>query len=211
MAREIRDTDVRRAAGETEGGSRARTPAGTFRSLLACFNFVVFAAAATAGILVYFPHDRAPAAGGVEGVNVEKVLKDALDENIAEVTLDEDAVNDYLAETLLPNDTGIVGALVRHGRVWLRFRDGRATLCLERSVLGHRSSIEVHIEVNARDRGHSLILTGGRFGQVPVPAGLVHMVVPVLEALRTTYQKEIEYLVAAKLITFAEGKMIVSY
>jgi hypothetical protein len=206
MAREITG-DEKTSEPESECPAPMRPRRGV--SILAFFNLVVYALAAVAGGLVYLPGADGPS-GKVSSGDILGTIRDADAEALTEVELTEEMINGLLQRTLIANDTGAVGDLVRHGRVWVYLHEGRAEIFMEKRILAHVSTVSIEVELDPTGTSRTLTVTGGRFGRLPVPSGSLRLVLPAFASLKDAYAKEIAAILSAKKVTFAPGKVILS-
>ncbi len=206
MAREITGDDK-----DSERGSEPPSPKRRRKgvSLLGFFNLVVYASAFVVGVLIYLPGADFPPAGASDA-DILEVIKDADAEALTEVELTEAMINGLLQRTLTAHDTGPVSEFVRHGRVWIYLHENRAEIVMERRVVGHSSTIAIEVELEATGRARTLTVTKGRFGRLPVPSGVLRLVLPAFASLKAAYAEEIAAILSSKKITFAPGKMILS-
>jgi len=186
-----------------------------------CFSKLLFlillAAMCGLGTAVYFvtqPQDlsdlggHGPAVKATPVRNMKAVLQNAIDRNYA-VTLSEAEINQWLAETLVMKQGGLLGKDIKLEHFWVRLEEGRAELIMERSVFGKPFTLSMYFKVDKEQSGKEIITTfnpsggrflkdydfpqkGGRLGQLVVPQGFLHLVLPSYAKVAELFANETE-------------------
>lgn len=140
--------------------------------------------------------------------DLKTVLQNAVTRRYA-VTLTETELNQWLGRTLVAKQGGCLAGQVTFERVWVRLEDGRAEVVMERKILGLPFTVSMYLQVEQTE-GPKGVFTevllhggpyfqsnlplpprGGRFGQLVVPQGFLHLVVPAYERLAALFGDEI--------------------
>ncbi len=186
-----------------------------------CFSKLLFlillAAMGGLGSAVYFVTQAqdltdlggyGPAVKATPPRDMEEVLRNAIDRNYA-VTLSEAEINLWLAKTLAMKQGGFLADQVKLEHFWVRLEEGRAELIMERSILGKPFTLSMYFKVDKEQSGKEIITTfnptggrfladydfpqkGGRLGQLVVPQGFLHLVIPSYEKVAALFTDEIE-------------------
>lgn len=149
---------------------------------------------------------RGPAVKATPVRNLRMVLQSAIDRNYA-VTLSEAEINQWLAETLVMKQGGLLGESIKLEHFWVRLEKGRAELIMERSILGKPFTVSMYFTVEKEQSGKEILTTfnpsggpflkdydfpvkGGRLGQLVVPQGFLHLVLPSYEKVAALFTVE---------------------
>lgn len=149
-----------------------------------------------------------PAAKASQVRDMKSVLKNAIDRNYP-VTLSEAEINQWLRETLTMKQGGILGEQFKLERFWVRLQQGQAELIMERSIFGKSLTVSMFFKVDKEARGKEVITTfnpsggpmisgyefpqkGGRLGQLVVPQGFLHLMMPAYQKVGDLFKTEIE-------------------
>ena len=139
--------------------------------------------------------------------DLEQVLKKALDGKY-QVTLTEEEINLWLADTLKLEQRGLLADHVKMGRVLVRLHDGVAEIIIERMVFGRRATQSMFVQFEQTKGGgglrtelilhdgpfHSAIpyfRRGGRYGSLLVPQGYLYLVQPAYAELANVCREEL--------------------
>jgi hypothetical protein len=140
--------------------------------------------------------------------DMKAVLQNAIDRNYA-VTLSEAEINQWIASTLEMRQGGLLAKDIKLEHFRIRLEDGRAELILVRSVFGHPFTVSMYFQVDKEQAGREIITTfnpsggrflkdyelplkGGRLGQLVVPQGFLHLLIPAFSKIAELYQEETE-------------------
>ncbi|MES2657336.1 MAG: hypothetical protein V4689_01900 [Verrucomicrobiota bacterium] len=186
-----------------------------------CFSKLLFlillAAMGGLGTAVYFVTQAqdlsdlggyGPANKATQVRDMKAVLQSAIDRNYA-VTLSEAEINQWLASTLVMKQGGLLAEQVKLERFWVRLEEGRAELIMERSVFGKPFTISMYFRVEKEQSGTKIMTTfnpaggpfhkdyefpqkGGRLGQLVVPQGFLHLVMPSYKKVAELFTAETE-------------------
>lgn len=194
--------------------SNSRSGGGCFSKLLFLILLMAMGGLGTAVFFVTQAQDlsdiggHGPAVKATPVRNMKAVLQNAIDRNYA-VTLSEAEINQWLAETLVMKQGGLLGKDIKLERFLVRLEEGRAELIMERSVFGRPFTISMYFKVDKEQSGKEIITTfnptggrflseydfpqkGGRLGQLVVPQGFLHLVLPSYEKLADLFATETE-------------------
>ena len=136
------------------------------------------------------------------------VLQSAIDRNYA-VTLSEAEINQWLAANLVMKQGGFLSEQIKLERFWVRLEEGHAELIMERSVFGKPFTMSMYFHVDKEQSGKEIItsfypsggpflkdyefpLKGGRLGQLVVPQGFLHLVLPAYSKVAALFAPETE-------------------
>lgn len=149
-----------------------------------------------------------PAAALALRKDIKTTLQNSLDRGY-EVTLSEEDINGYLSRTLAAKQNGLLGRSVTLDGAWVRLEDGRVEIVLERRIFGHPLTISSYVQISQTVSPTGTTCTegvlhggpylkdiplnrGGRFGQLVVPQGFLHLVLPAFAGLAEAYKPEID-------------------
>ncbi len=149
-----------------------------------------------------------PAAALAQRRDIKTTLQSSLDRNF-EVILSEEDINGYLSRTLASKQGGLLGKNVTLDGAWIRLEEGRVEIVLERRIFGHPLTISSYVQISQSVSPAGTASTegvlhggpylkeiplnrGGRFGQLVVPQGFLHLVLPSFGKLAEAYQSEID-------------------
>ncbi len=136
------------------------------------------------------------------------VLRNAIDRDYA-ITLSEAEINQWLASTLELRQVGVLAKNVTLDHFRVRLEDDRAELILVRTVFGKPFTVSMYFQVEKEQSGREIITTfnpsggrflkdyefprkGGRLGQLVVPQGFLHLLMPSFTKIAALYQEETE-------------------
>lgn len=211
-----------------------RSGGGCFSKLL---FFILFGATAALGTAVYFvvqPQNLADLKGSTPSAKItpsrdlKQVLQNAVDKAVANrgyaVTFSEAELNDWLARTIMPKQGGLLGAAVTLDRVWIRLEEGRAELIMARTVLGRPFTVSMYFQVEKMEDIAGPFLSiqpdggpyhkdyprpprGGRFGQLVVPQGFLHLIRPAYQKLGAIFPEETELFAKMTKVKIEKGSL----
>lgn len=207
--------------------TKSKSGGGCFSKLL---MLILLAAAFGLGAAIFYaikPQDLADLATTkpLPERDMKVVLQNSIDRGY-ELTLSEAELNQWLARTLVAKQGGFLEGKVTFDRVWVRLEDGRAEVIMARKFLGKPFTVSMYLQVEQVEdlKGPLLNITpsggpylkdfphpprGGRFGQLVVPMGFLHLVMPAYEKLPPLFSDEID-LAFTKMsrIRIDKGKLV---
>lgn len=178
------------------------------------FGVVLFIAALGYALLqVFQPQNLSDIGTGqdpqqpVKARDLTKVFSEAIEGSYA-LRISEEELNAYLEKTLSARQGGALGGMITLEKVLVRLENERAEIIMVRKCAGLTltNSLWVAIEQTEDDQGRvqthidpnggsfalmPFILRGGRFGQLVVPQGFLHLVQPSYSSLASQYPEEI--------------------
>lgn len=136
------------------------------------------------------------------------VLEKAIEGDYS-VLLSEKELNEWLKSELVLKQGGALAPWVVLKRVWVRLREDRAEVIVEREICGRRATSSMYMQVAQMEseKGVSTEVElhggsyhkefprptkGGRFGKLVVPQGFLILVMPEYKVLAKLFEKEIE-------------------
>lgn len=146
---------------------------------------------------------------------LERDVKAALDQairNDAPLTLTEGEINRWLAKTLVTRQGGLFDDKVSLDQVLVRLENERAEIIMARRCFGHPFTVSMYVKIErsfdamgpmttvhpsggAYVKNFPQLAIGGRFGQLTVPQGFLHLVMPAYKKLAAEFSKEIDLAV----------------
>ncbi len=211
--------------------SKPASRGGCFSKLMFLFLLVALGGLGTGVYFVTQPQDLAdiggygPATKATPVRNMRSVLQNAIDRNYA-VTLSEAEINQWLAETLVMKQGGLLGKDIRLEDFLVRLEDGRAELIMVRSVFGKPFTLSMYFKVDKEQSGKEIITTfnpsggpflkdqefpqkGGRLGQLVVPQGFLHLVLPSYLKVAELFSDETELAFERmQRVSFEEDRIV---
>ena len=184
-----------------------------------CFSKLLFllllAAVVGLGAAVWYvgqPQDLSDLESGAEVSASNRDLKEVLQSSIDRgfpLTLSEGEINHWLGRTLVARQGGFLAEKVTLDRVWVRLEEDRAEVIMQRGVLGHPFTVSMYVQIEKMEDARGKVLDirpqggpyhpdlphppkGGRFGQLVVPQGFLHLVLPAYLKLAGAFPEEIE-------------------
>jgi hypothetical protein len=157
--------------------------------------------------------------------DMKAVLQNAIDRNYA-VTLSEAEINQWLASTLEMRQGGVLAKDIKLEHFRVRLEQDRAELILMRTVFGKPFSVSMYFKVNKELSGREIITTfnpsggrflkdyqfpqkGGRLGQLVVPQGFLHLLMPSYSKIAALYEEEIELaFTRMQRVRFEEDRLV---
>lgn len=157
--------------------------------------------------------------------DLQVVLKNAIDRGYP-LTLSEAEINQWLGRTLVTKQAGFLAGKVTFDRVWVRLEAERVEVIMARRFLGKPFTVSMYLQVQQEEdlKGQLLNITpsggpyqkdfphpprGGRFGQLVVPMGFLHLVMPAYKKLPTVFPDEIELaFMKMSRIRFEKGNLV---
>lgn len=212
-------------------GDSTRSGGGCFSKLL---FLLILAAMGGLGTGVYFatqPQElsdiggHGPATKATPVRDMRAVLQNAIDRSYA-VTLSEAELNQWLAETLVMNQGGLLGKDIKLESFLIRLEEGRAELIMVRSVFGKPFTVSMYFKVDKEQSGKEIITTfnpsggtfikdqdfpqkGGRLGQLVVPQGFLHLILPAYVKVADLFTDEIELAFSRmNRVSFEEDRIV---
>ncbi len=188
--------------------------------LVSLFTFAGVAGLGVAVWFIFQPQDMSdikgtsPALSGTKARDLREVLKNAVNQNFP-LSLTEEEINLYIKQSLAAKQGGLLEKFVTLDDVRVRLEKGRAEIIVVRSVMGRHLTISMYFRVEQvvgiddrevtniiRDGGTYFpqmpdspiaqrLLKGGRFGQLVVPQGFSHLVLPSFAKLADVYKTEL--------------------
>jgi hypothetical protein len=188
--------------------------------LVSLFTFAGVAGLGVAVWFIFQPQDMSdikgtsPALSGAKARDLRAVLKNAVNQNFP-LSLTEEEINFYIKQSLAAKQGGLLEKFVTLDDVRVRLEKGRAEIIVVRSVMGRHLTISMYFRVEQvvgiddrevtniiRDGGTYFpqmpdspiaqrLLKGGRFGQLVVPQGFSHLVLPSFAKLADVYKTEL--------------------
>ncbi len=182
--------------------------------LMKLFMLIFLVGLGAAVFFIFQPQDLTdvggygPAAALVQRKDIKTTLQNSLDRGF-EVNLSEEDINGYLARTLAAKQNGLLGKNVTLDGAWVRLEEGRVEIILERRIFGHPLTISTYVQISQSVSPTGTASTegvlhggpylkdiplnrGGRFGQLVVPQGFLHLVLPAFAGLAEAYKPEID-------------------
>lgn len=176
---------------------------------------LLLAAVGGLGSAVWFvvqPQDLSDLESGAGAPASNRDLKEVLQSSIDRgfpLTLSEGEINQWLGRTLISKQSGFLAEKITLDRVWVRLEDDRAELIMQRSAWGHPFTVSMYIQLEKMEdaRGRMLDVRpqggpyhpdlphppkGGRFGQLVIPQGFLHLVLPAYLKLAGEFPEETE-------------------
>jgi hypothetical protein len=143
----------------------------------------------------------------VKARDLTKVFSEAIEGSYA-LRITEEEINAYLEKTLHARQGGALGGVITLEKVWVRLESERAEIIMIRKGAGLTltTSMWVAIEQTENDQGRvethidpdggpytllPFIRRGGRFGQLVVPQGFLHLVQSSYARMASLYPEEI--------------------
>lgn len=208
-----------------------KTGGGCLSKLLLLALLLVAGALGTAIYYVTQPQDLTdlggyqPGGKTAQGRDLKAVLKSSIERGYP-LTLSETDINNWLGNTLIPKQDGLLGTEAKFDRVWVRLQEGQAEIIMARTLMGKSFTVSMYVQLEEMedDKGKLLDVRphggpyhpdfphppqGGRFGKLVVPQGFLHLVLPAYRKLAEAFPEEIE-LAFTKMhrIRIEKGQMI---
>lgn len=135
-------------------------------------------------------------------------LKQAAIKRSAVFEISEAEINRHLAKVLTARMLKQSGRLVQFERLAVELEPEKARIILVWNLRGHLSTAEVDLQIQRRDQVFRAEVTGGAYGHLRVPHGLLRPLNPALEKLADTLQDEIQALFQMNQIQIAQDKLV---
>ena len=189
--------------------------------LVSLFTFAGVAGLGVAVWFIFQPQDLSDlkgtspvSASGAKARDLRQVLKNAVHQSFP-LSLTEEEINLYLKQSLAAKQGGLLEKFVTLDDVRVRLEKERAEVIIVRSVMGRPMTtsmyfrVEQVIELNDRAVTNVMrnggtyfpqmpdspiaqkLMKGGRFGQLVVPQGFSHLVLPSFGKLAGVYKTEL--------------------
>ena len=199
---------------------------GCFSKLVGLLLLVVAVGVGAAVVTIVKPQDlsdlegRGPGAVAEKSRDLPQVMKNALEGGYA-LTLSEKEINLYLRDTLKAEQGGFLADQVAIRDVAVRLEADRAEVIIEREIAGQVLTLSMYLRVEQTEMPDGRVTTeifrngglyheslprpavGGRFGQLPVPEGFLHLVLPSFTELASVYRSE-SGMASAKALDFID-------
>lgn len=203
---------------------------GCFSKLMALFLLATLVGLLAAVYHAVTPQDlsdlggRTAVAGANKARDLKVVLQNAIDRDFP-LTLTETEINQWLADTLVMKQGGVLKDSTKLERVLVRLEDGRAEVIMLRSILGKPFTVSMYIQVERVEstKGVSTEIRlhggpflkdyenptkGGRFGRLVMPQGYLHLVMPAYSKLADVFPEEIDLaLTRMSKISIEKGRL----
>lgn len=157
---------------------------------------------------------RNPTVKATSARDLEVVLQSSIDRGFA-LTLTETEINQWLGRSLSVKQGGLLADYVTLEGVWVRLLDGHAEVVMERKIMGHPFTVSMFLTITQMQGGKDFTTDiqlhggpyhenithpprGGRFGQLVVPQGFLHLVMPAYTKIPDLFPNEI-YLALQKM------------
>ena len=194
------------------------------------FLFVMFSSLLAALFFISQPQDLTkidgygPAAKMMPSRDLRTVLHNAAERGFP-VTITEEELNRYLANTLQTRQGGLLSEHSSLDAVWINLEADRAEVILDRHVFGRPLTLSMFLRVEQHLNGKGIpgidVLRnggpyvkdsplpnqGGRFGQLIVPEGFLLLIMPSMEKLAKAYSEELLSLQEMARIRIDEGRI----
>lgn len=222
-----------------DSGDVPEKKGGCFSKLVGLLLFVVAIGVGAAVVSIVQPQDltdlegRGPGVVGEKSRDLPQVMKNALEGGYA-LTLTEKEINLYLRDTLKAEQGGFLADQVKIRDVAVRLEEDRAEVIIERDVAGQTLTLSMYLRVEQTELPDGRVTTeifrngglyheslprpsvGGRFGQLPVPEGFLHLVLPSFTKLASVYRSEsevrsekaLDFIDDMARIRIEEGKLV---
>lgn len=135
-------------------------------------------------------------------------LKQAAIKRSAVFEISEAEINRHLAKVLTARMLKQSGRLVQFERLAVELEPEKARIILVWNLRGHLSTAEVDLQIQRREQVFRAEVTGGAYGHLRVPHGLLRPLNPALEKLADTLQDEIQALFQMNQIQIAQDKLV---
>lgn len=156
------------------------------------------------------PQDLTDLESGAQAAASNRELKDVLQSSIDRgfpVSLSEGEINHWLGRTLISKQEGFLAEKITLDRIWVRLEDERAEVIMQRGFWGHPFTVSMFIQLEKMEdaSGKKLDIRpqggpyhpdlphppkGGRFGQLVVPQGFLHLILPAYLKLAAVFSDE---------------------
>jgi len=177
--------------------------AGCMERLVALSVVLLISGLAYALFLIFSPqHMKDIAVSDQPARDLKTVFKKSI-EGSYELTISEEEINTYIAQTLAMQQKGLCEKFASLEKVLVRLEKDRAEVTMVRKVAGldltismwckvsqtenERGEIQTHVDFD----GGPGIARGGRFGKLVVPQGFLLLVRSSFEALAAQYPEEL--------------------
>jgi hypothetical protein len=167
------------------------------------------------GAAVYFMSQPQDLSTVETSAPLERDVKTALDQaiqNKTPLTLTEGEINRWLAKTLVTRQGGLFDDKVSLDQVVVRLENERAEIIMARRCFGHPFTVSMYVKIERSYDAMGPLTTvhpsggpyvedfpqlaiGGRFGQLTVPQGFLHLVMPAYQQLAAEFSEEIHIAV----------------
>lgn len=135
-------------------------------------------------------------------------LKQAAIKGSGLVEISEGDVNRHLARMLSGKTGAELGNWVKFEQLHVDLQPGLAGLTLVWDVQGHRSTATVNLKVSRLDKVFRVEVTGGAYGRLSVPRGLLRPLAPALIELSETLHEEIQALFQMNEVRIVQDKLV---
>ncbi len=135
-------------------------------------------------------------------------LKQAVIKGSGLVEISEGEVNRHLARVLSAKANGTLDRWVKFERLHVALLPDLAQVTLVWDMHGHRSTATVDLRVSRLEKVFRVEVTGGAYGHLRVPRGLLRPLSPALLSLSETLHEEIQALFQMNEVRFAQDKLV---
>lgn len=135
-------------------------------------------------------------------------LKQAVIKGSGLVEISEGEVNRHLERVLSARTDVSLERWVKFERLHVALLPDLAQLTLVWDMRGHRSTATVDLTVSRLEKVFRVEVTGGAYGHLRVPRGLLRPLSPALKSLSQTLHEEIQALFQMNEVRIAQGKLV---
>jgi hypothetical protein len=135
-------------------------------------------------------------------------LKQAVIKGSSLVEISEGEVNRHLARVLSAKANVRLDSWVKFERLHVDLKPEVAEVTLVWDMHGHRSTATVDLTVSRLEKVFRVEVTGGAYGHLRVPRGLLRPLSPALQSLSETLHEEIQALFQMNEVRIAQDKLV---
>lgn len=135
-------------------------------------------------------------------------LKQAVIKGSGLVEISEGEVNRHLERVLTAKANATLDRWVKFERLHVALLPDLAQVTLIWDMHGHRSTATVDLTVSRLEKVFRVEVTGGAYGHLRVPRGLLRPLAPALQNLSQTLHEEIQALFQMNEVRIAQGKLV---
>jgi hypothetical protein len=174
------------------------------------------------------PQDLSDLESGAQASASNRDLKEVLQSSVDRgfpLTLSEGEINHWLGRTLRSKQEGFLAGKITLDRVWVRLEDERAEVILQRSAWGHPFTVSMYVQLEKMEDASGKMLDirpqggpyhpdlphppiGGRFGQLVVPQGFLHLVLPAYVKLGQIFPDETVAISGMSKVNIKKGRLV---
>ncbi len=169
------------------------------------------------GVLVYLmfqPEDLSEVGGYHDGVPEKEEVSNLLNRlarNVSadrEIVFTEEEINHYVERLVKIEQTGALADAATFDGVAIRLEADQASIIFDRTVWGEKHTISIQVRAYFDGKWKTEFI-GGKVGQLHVPAGVVGLSKPSIDALAKVFSRELEIIKNSGDLSFLPGKLIV--